>query len=72
MGIQDRDWYRDAQKARDAGNIGRYHNGRGDTVPVPLYQKKREPLHPVWCVFLFFAICGGVFALLKLLSRTSA
>lgn len=66
MGIQDRDWYRDAHKAREAGDITGYHHG-SRTIKTRDSKRARRPLHPVWCVFLFIAISGGTFALLKLI-----
>lgn len=68
MGIEDRDWYREESKAKEKGLTGRYRAGGDRAYPHPPISRSKPPLHPVWCVFLFVAICLGVFLLLKLLS----
>lgn len=82
MGIQDRDWYRDlvrkrsGYKERASFRLPAYSSDDDDGGAYLQHGTKtnlpKAPLHPVWRVFLFIAICVVVFALLKLVSKFSA
>ena len=84
MGMQDRDWYRDAY-ANKTGRVydkrtGFYRakqpKGSGEARATVAASGSRasqqpgaKPWHPVLSVFLVGAICVGVFGLLKLIAK---
>lgn len=65
MGLQDRDYYKDAHKAREAGDIHRYHTGRS------FIRRFASPsrLSLTAQLVLFCVLCVVVVVVLKLISR---
>lgn len=65
MGLQDRDYYKDAHKAREAGDIHRYHTGRA------LIRRLASPsqLSLTAQILLFCVLCVAIVVVLKLISK---
>ena len=69
MGLQDRDYYKDAWKKRDRGDIHGYHNG------FTYFQrnlKKSSTFNYFWLIIFTVALCATIFIFLKIISKAFA
>lgn len=76
MGIEDRDWYREAYAEKNGGRYdaakSRYHwfdRITGPRTQPGQVQPPSKSWHPLLSVLLTFWLCAAVYGLVKLISK---
>ena len=69
MGMQDRDYYKDAWNKRKRGDINGYHYGSSfDAFSSKNYKIKKY--NPFWTFIFTVVFCAIIFVVLKIIIKT--